>query len=213
MTSKLTKTSFVSYYERFRSDVIAAVPSNAKYILSVGCAAGATEAELIKRGIKVVGIEINPKAAEIARQRGLVVLEGNAAEVDIDVDGYYDCLIYADVLEHLPDPFSVLKGHIDSLKHGGTIYVCVPNFRHYSIFWQLFVRGKICYDDAGILDRTHFRMTTKKMIADWFKQIGIETMSIKYIIHRRRDKLISSIFLGSLKEFIAEQVGIIGKKL
>lgn len=66
----------MSYYEHFRNDAVADIPERAKSILSVGCAAGKTEAELVKRGMKVVGVEINPKAAEIARQRGLIVLEG-----------------------------------------------------------------------------------------------------------------------------------------
>ena len=75
------------YYEWFRSDIIAAVPSTAKCVLSVGCAAGRTEAELVKRGIKVVGVEINHKAATIARQRGLTILEGDASVVDISQVG------------------------------------------------------------------------------------------------------------------------------
>jgi SAM-dependent methyltransferase len=62
-----------SYYDWVRPDVLAAVPPDAKTVLSVGCAAGRTEAELVKRGMKVVGVEINPDAAKIARQRGLTI--------------------------------------------------------------------------------------------------------------------------------------------
>jgi hypothetical protein len=40
-----------SYFEWLRDDVIAAVPQDAGRVLSVGCAAGRTEAELIKRGV------------------------------------------------------------------------------------------------------------------------------------------------------------------
>ena len=148
------------YYEMFRNDVLPIIPDSAKCVLSVGCAAGITEAELVKRGIKVVGVEINHEAAIIARQRGITVLEGDASEIDVGiVDKLYDCIIYADILEHLPDPVSVLKRHVQSLKAGGTVYISVPNFRHYSIFWQLFARGHIRYRDAGILDRTHLRIT------------------------------------------------------
>lgn len=51
------------------------------------------EAELVKRGIKVVGIEINAEAADAARQRGIIVLEGDASEIDVDViEKTYDCL-------------------------------------------------------------------------------------------------------------------------
>lgn len=201
------------YFEWFRSDVIAAVPSTAKCVLSVGCAAGKTEEELVKRGVKVVGVELNREAASIARGRGLIVLEGDASEVDVGQIGeLYDCLIYADVLEHLADPVTVLKRHMKELKPNGTVYVCVPNFRHFSVFWQLYILGHIRYEDAGILDRTHLRITTRKMIIEWFDQVDLELCSYTYIIHRRRDKLMSAVLLGLAREFIASQIGLIGIK-
>ncbi|MHC4571329.1 MAG: methyltransferase domain-containing protein [Planctomycetota bacterium] len=88
------------YYENFRPDFLAHVPIAAKYVLSVGRGAGKTEEELVKRSINVVGVEINPEAAMLARKRGLTVLEGDASEVDISLAGKpYDCLIYADVMD------------------------------------------------------------------------------------------------------------------
>lgn len=214
MSTDSVNTEQISpYFEQFRSDVIAVVPSDAKTILSVGCAAGITEVELAKRGMKVVGIEINPEAAKIARQRGLTILEGNVYEIDVGVAGEsYDCIIYADILEHLLDPLEVLKKHIEYLKPGGIVYVSIPNFRHYSVFWQLFMRGHIRYRDAGILDRTHLRITTRKMVLEWFEQVGLGLCSCTYIIYRRRYKLISALLLGLAREFIASQISFVGRK-
>ncbi|MBC2722684.1 MAG: class I SAM-dependent methyltransferase [Desulfosporosinus sp.] len=201
------------YYERCRRDAIAAVPPAAKRVLSVGCAAGKTEEVLIKRGIEVVGVELNPKAAEIARERGLTVLEGDASEIDVAIAGeLYDCVIYADILEHLPDPLAVLKRHMKSLKPGGIVYITVPNFRHYSVLWQLFVRGHIRYRDAGILDRTHLRITTRKMVLEWFDQAGLSVLSCRYSIWGRRYKLLSACLFGLAREFIANQIGLIARK-
>jgi len=214
MNQKANKAIIISpYYEYLRKDVISAIPPAAKYVLSVGCAAGVTEAELVKRGIKVVGVEINPEAAEIARQRGLTVLEGDASEVDVGIAGdLYDCLIYADILEHLTDPAGLLKKHVKSLKPGGIIYVSIPNFRHYSVFWELFMRGHVKYKDAGILDRTHLRVTTRKMVLQWFEQAGLKLVRWKYINNRKKAKLISACFLWLAQEFTAVQIGVIGKK-
>lgn len=201
------------YYEGFRGDVIAAVPPDAKAVLSVGCAAGRTEAELVKRGMKVVGVEIHPEAAKIARERGLIVLEGDASKIDIAIAGeLYDCIIYADILEHLPDPVAVLKQHVKYLKPNGIVYVSIPNFRHYSVFWELFVRGYVRYKDAGILDCTHLRITTRKMVQEWFEQAGIELVNYKYINNRKKAKLISACFLWLAQEFTAVQIGLVGQK-
>jgi 2-polyprenyl-3-methyl-5-hydroxy-6-metoxy-1,4-benzoquinol methylase len=202
-----------SYYEWFRSDVISAVPPDAKTVLSVGCAAGQTEAELVKRGIKVVGVEINPEAAKIARVRGLTILEGDVSEIDVAVAGeFYDCIIYADVLEHLPDPLAVLQRHVAALKKNGTVIVSVPNFRHHSVFQQLFVHGHVHYTDAGILDRTHLRITTRKMVIEWFELAGLRKVLVKYVIPRRRDRLISAVSLGLFREFLATQILVVGRR-
>lgn len=203
----------MSYYEHFRNDAVADIPERAKSILSVGCAAGKTEAELVKRGMKVVGVEINPKAAEIARQRGLIVLEGDASKIDVNTEYEpYDYIIYADILEHLPDPVSVLKRHVQSLKAGGTVYVSVPNFRYYSVFWQLFILGQIRYQDAGILDRTHLRITTRRTVLDWFDKVGLTLVRYNYIFWGRRNRLISACLLGLAREFIAAQISLVARK-
>jgi len=214
MPNSVIKTCNVcSYYERFCSDALAAVPPDARTVLSVGCAAGKTEAELVKRGITVVGIEINPDAANMAREQGLVVLEGNASCIDVNI-GYepYDYIIYADILEHLLDPVSVLKRHVQSLKAGGTVYVSVPNFRHYFILWQLFILGRIRYQDAGILDRTHIRITTRRAVLDWFDEVGLTLVRYNYILWGRRNRLISACLFGLAREFIAAQISFVARK-
>lgn len=122
-------------------------------------------------------------------------------------------LIYADILEHLPEPADVLKRHVKNLRTGGIVYISVPNFRHYSVFWQLFIRGRVVYVDAGILDRTHLRITTRKMVLGWFKLARIELVNVKYNMHRRRDKLASACLFGLAKEFIASQLALIGRKI
>jgi 2-polyprenyl-3-methyl-5-hydroxy-6-metoxy-1,4-benzoquinol methylase len=207
------RDSSSTYFKWFREEVFAAIPADAKCILSVGCAAGVTEAELVRRGIKVVGIEINPHAAKLARDHGIIVLEGDASQIDVNVVyAPYDCIIYADILEHLSDPLAVLKRHIKSLKPGGIVYVCVPNFRHYSVFWKLFVQGNVHYMKDGILDRTHLRITTRKMVQEWFQQAGLELVRYRYLIWGRRNRLISQCLFGLAKEFIANQVELIARK-
>jgi 2-polyprenyl-3-methyl-5-hydroxy-6-metoxy-1,4-benzoquinol methylase len=202
-----------NYYDRIHQDIIDVVPTSAKCVLSVGCAAGASEEEIVKRGVKVVGIELDPTAAAIARQRGLIVLQGDVSEIDISkVNEFFDCLIYADILEHLPNPAAVIRQHVTRLLPDGIVYISVPNFRRYSVFWQLFVRGRVDYVDGGILDCTHLRITTRKMVEQWFYSAGIKVMDCRYKIQGVRDKLISACLLGLAKEFVALQVCLVGSK-
>jgi len=214
ITADVDETPSVSsYFEYFRSDMLAVVGPGTKSVLSVGCGAGRTEAELVRRGIAVVGVEINPQAAQRARQRGLVVLEGDVTQIDVNT-GYepYDCILYADVLEHLVDPVAVLRRHTESLRAGGVTYVSVPNFRNARVFWQLFVRGHIIYQDQGILDRTHVRITTRKMVLEWFQAAGLEFVQGRWVIHGRKKRLLSACLLGCAREFIADQIALVATK-
>ena len=204
----------VPYYKHLRTSILEHIPNTVERVLSVGCAEGTTEAELVKQGVKVVGIEIDHSSVVAARGKGLTVHEGNVEEVDISKAGErFDCLIYADILEHLYNPLSVLKRHVALLNPDGLVIISVPNFRHYSVFWKLFVLGQIKYEDAGILDFTHLRITTRKMVLEWFKWAGLEPLLCDKVIFRRREKLISACFLGLARDFLARQILIVGRKL
>jgi SAM-dependent methyltransferase len=182
--------------------------------MSVGCGAGVTEGELVKRGVEVVGIELNPVAARAARRRGINVLEGDAAAVNADrAADPFDCLLYADVLEHIADPLAVMRAHVQLLRKGGTVIVSVPNFRHYEVFWQIFVRGQVRYVDAGIFDRTHLRITTRRMVEGWFGDVGLTPVAADYPMPRRRDRWPARLSLGTMREFCARQVIVVGRLL
>lgn len=201
------------YYSWYRPELLALVPADVRRVLSVGCGGGVTEAELVQRGVEVFGIELNRAAACAARQRGLNVFEGDVCDLRCQLAGLWvDCLIYADVLEHVRDPESVLQAHVPLLRPGGVVIVSVPNFRHYSVFVDLFVRGRVRYRSAGIFDWTHVRITTRRMVAGWLTDAGIVMTGCRYVLPRRRDRLVSVCTLQLAREFIARQVIVVGKK-
>jgi methionine biosynthesis protein MetW len=203
----------LDYFAHLRADILDCVPAAASRILSVGCGKGVTEAVLVGRGSDVVGIELNPAAASEARSRGLTVLEGDVSHVAAELAGRtFDCMIFADVLEHIADPVAVLRSHLARLDRRGTVIVSVPNFRNFEVLWQLFIRGHVRYADAGILDRTHLRVTTRRMVEQWYRETDIQKIRVKYRMWRRRETWLSAATLGVLREFIARQVIVVGRK-
>lgn len=200
-----------TYFGRLRLDVLAMVPQTATRVLSVGCGEGRTEAELVKRGCRVTGIELDRRAALLAREKGIEALVGDVNAIDL-AGRKFDSLIYADVLEHLVDPVSVLGKHVALLEQGGTVIVSVPNFRHYSVFRDLFLRGRLRYSDAGIFDRTHLRITTRRMVEDWFSEVRLRTESTVYQAYRRRERYLCAVSFNLAREFLATQVILRGVK-
>ena len=200
-----------NYYTHLRLDVLEHVPLDVCNVLSVGCGAGVSEARLVEKGIDVTGIELDHDASQLARSNGLTVIEADAENDQMNFGNkMFDCLIYADVLEHFVDPVRVLRSHVAHLRPGGTVIISVPNFRYYEVLWQLVIRGHVKYIDAGILDRTHLRITTRRMVVDWLSQVGLGSVSCTYNISRRRDKIFSAACMYLAKEFIAKQVIVVG---
>lgn len=209
----VTGASTDGYFEWQREDVLRLVPNDVQRVLSVGCGAGATEAVLAERGVDVVGIEPNTTAASAARERGLQVICSDAVGAEANLaERTFDCLIYADVLEHIVDPVAVLRMHVRRLEPGGLVVISVPNLRHYTVFRDLFLRGRIVYRDAGICDRTHVRMTTQGMVVAWLAEVGVTVVRREYRMSRRRERIVATASLGLLREFTARQVLVVGRK-
>src|SRR5947209_1281305 len=94
-------------YETSRPDVRELVPRSARRILDIGCASGALGAALKEsQPAEVVGIELAEEYAADARGHLDSVICGDVERVLADGDlGRFDCVVAADVLEHLVDPW------------------------------------------------------------------------------------------------------------
>lgn len=99
-------------------------------ILDLGCATGVFLSSLQRAAPgswELHGIEINPGAAEIARQRpGLQILTGSLDQAPYP-EAYFDAVTLWDVLEHVHDPLGELKQIHRLLKPGGVVLVRLPN--------------------------------------------------------------------------------------
>ncbi len=169
------------YYSFERPEVCACVPGTAKTILDVGCASGCLGAALKKRqDCFVVGVEYEPEIANKARYLLDDVIVGDIEEkIDVLPSAYFDCIVLADVLEHLRFPEAVLQKLNRTLKDTGTIVASIPNVRHWSVLRPL-LEGDWNYEDAGILDRTHLRFFTRKSILKIFADSGYAVTGFKY---------------------------------
>lgn len=130
------------------------VPPGAR-VLDVGCAEGHLAVELVARGCEVVGIEREAQAAAVARGRGLEVSESDVEREPLAADGF-DCVVFADILEHLSDPVAVLRRAAVAPR----VVVSLPNIAHWTGRRAL-VRGRFPRDDHGLFDRTHLRFFTR----------------------------------------------------
>jgi 2-polyprenyl-3-methyl-5-hydroxy-6-metoxy-1,4-benzoquinol methylase len=94
-------------------------------LLDVGCGEGNFLAKARTKGAEVSGIELNRSAAEIARSKRLHIHE---ELLDLHQPAKpYDVITSFQVLEHVVEPLTLIKGCVRLLRPGGMLVIGVPN--------------------------------------------------------------------------------------
>lgn len=108
------------------SGLEARLPRDRRRLLDVGAHAGRFIGAASRAGWTAEGLELNPKTgAYAAAATGAPVYQGNVHT--FDADARYDAVTLTDVLEHIPEPRTVLRRVHRFLAPGGWISVKVPN--------------------------------------------------------------------------------------
>ncbi|MCX5769871.1 MAG: methyltransferase domain-containing protein [Candidatus Hydrogenedentes bacterium] len=168
-----------SYYTNARPEIAQFVPYGVERVLDIGCGGGEFGRLLKEHGVREVhGIEIVPEARNLAADHLDSATLGNIEEMDLPFDdGYFDCITFADVLEHLRDPVMALRKSAGVLAWDGVIVMSIPNVRFYEVIAML-AGGRWTYADAGILDRTHLRFFTAAEMQNLVEAAGLELLRI-----------------------------------
>jgi len=116
-------------YQKDRIDDLKHVLGPTKKLLDVGCASGAFLHAVRNHVLYCIGMEFNLDNARFVKEvLGIRVYTGCIEDVDLPQE-YFDIATAFQVLEHVDDPISFLKGIHKLLKPGGTICIEVPNIQ------------------------------------------------------------------------------------
>jgi len=168
------------YHNLLRREILELVPTHASAILDLGCGTGEL-GKTVKARQKCyyAGIELNKEAAGIAANHLDKVYQDNLNRFDPSfLRRKFSCIIFADILEHLIHPWTILDKFTSTLAEDGLIIASLPNIAHPWIISQL-QKGLFRYEQAGILDTTHLRFFTQTSIFQLFIKAGLKVMLFK----------------------------------
>jgi len=106
---------------------------NDKQVLDVGCGGGILTERMAKRGARVTGIDLADKALKVAQlhalETGSPVNYRMAAVEDIARESprVFDVITCMELLEHVPDPASVVAACATLVKPGGHVFFSTIN--------------------------------------------------------------------------------------
>ena len=154
-----------------------------KRILDVGCGGGILSESMAASGARVTGIDLSDKALGVARlhklesgadlEYRLVAAETLAAESP----GAYDVVTCMEMLEHVPEPASVVAAVATLVKPGGTVVISTlnrnPKAYVFAVIGAEYVLGLL---PKGTHDWSRFIKPSE--IAAWGRRVHLELIEI-----------------------------------
>jgi SAM-dependent methyltransferase len=191
-----------------RVDLLDRISTAARSILEFGCGEAPLGAALkARQKCRVVGIELDRRAAAIARRRIDDVYEGDVREIVSLIHEQFDWIVGGDIVEHLDEPWSFLAELRRISAPGGRLLLSLPNLANASVVGDL-LRGRFDYVYMGLTCAGHLRFFTRQSIEEMLDIAGWRAESIEpqpLIATPAADELISKLTAAGI-EFSREDL-------
>jgi 2-polyprenyl-6-hydroxyphenyl methylase / 3-demethylubiquinone-9 3-methyltransferase len=183
-----------------------------KRVLDVGCGGGLLSEAMAKRGATVTGIDLAPLTIEVAELHALdskldVTYMRESAETHAGHSaGKYDIVTCMEMLEHVPEPASVLRALHDLVVPGGHVFVSTLN-RNLKSYVLAIVGAEYVLNLLARGTHTYERFIKPSELGRWARSRGLRVediagleydplgnvarqgtnVDVNYMMHLRRD--------------------------
>ena len=211
-TVKWDKYYYPSLLKKKFDSVYVSVPEYARTILSVGCGWGEIEEKLVQKGKRVVGVPLDSVIAESIKSKGIEV---TCPDFDVArqtlANNEFDCILFANILQHLPNPAKILFEFKELLSRNGTIIITVPNFKYFRYIYDTYKKRDV-YNNRGMFKKTSLHFTTARLVSKWIKQSSLKVNNLKYHVEDERLQKLSAFSLGFFDTYLSPELIFITKK-
>jgi 2-polyprenyl-3-methyl-5-hydroxy-6-metoxy-1,4-benzoquinol methylase len=161
------------FWARIDGDISFHLRNGSCRLLDVGCNEGRSLPIYARNGFHVEGLELNERAAAVAREGGFEV--HTCLLKEFDPKTRYDVAVLSNVLEHSLDPRQMLLDIHRILADGGQVWISCPN----SESWLCKVFGRFWINWHVPFHILHFAPATLKqlLVETGFRQVEIRQIT------------------------------------
>jgi SAM-dependent methyltransferase len=163
-------------HDLYNATILELLPIQARRIVEVGCMLGSLARAYRERNPHChwIGIDVDADYVQAARAHCAHAFQADIellSESEWDTLADADAWIFGDTLEHLREPWTVLRKIAPRLAAGGVVIASIPNAQHWN-FQARVNAGLFRYENDGLFDRTHLRFFTRQTILEMFSECG-----------------------------------------
>jgi 2-polyprenyl-6-hydroxyphenyl methylase/3-demethylubiquinone-9 3-methyltransferase len=154
-------------------------PLAEKTVLDVGCGGGILSEALAQRGAKVTGIDMGDAPLAVANlhklESGVAVdyQKSTAEDFAVKHKQAFDTVTCLEMLEHVPDPSSVIKACADMVKPGGSVFFSTIN-RNPKSFLFAIIGAEYVLNLLPKGTHEYAKFIRPSEMATWIREAGLE---------------------------------------
>jgi 2-polyprenyl-6-hydroxyphenyl methylase / 3-demethylubiquinone-9 3-methyltransferase len=156
------------------------VPLAGKRVLDIGCGGGILSDSMARRGARVVGIDLASKPLKVAQLHALEAGTRNVEYREIAAEamaaeepGAFDAVTCMEMLEHVPDPSSIVAACAQLVKPGGWVFFSTIN-RNAKAFLFAIIGAEHVLQLLPKGTHEYARFIRPHELAQWSRNAGLE---------------------------------------
>jgi 2-polyprenyl-6-hydroxyphenyl methylase / 3-demethylubiquinone-9 3-methyltransferase len=160
-----------------------AAPLAGREIIDVGCGGGLLAEALARKGARVTGLDLAPDLLQVAELHALesgvaVAYRLESAEQHAEQNaGRYDTATCMEMLEHVPDPVSVVAALAALVRPGGDVFLSTIN-RTPRAYLHAVLGAEYLLRLLPTGTHTYEKFIRPSELAAWGKAAGLETVDV-----------------------------------